>query len=121
VKEEIVVRVFIQGLKKGDALNVIPMEMGEKYMGVDGIGAVLEHEALAQIAEAGAAIEDIDASVDSHLDAGGISTVPHVLQLRRGGGTTNSPESDLHASLPDSLRAKVHKTFCGWSAGATAV
>jgi hypothetical protein len=40
---------------------------------------------LAQVAEAGAAIEDVKAIADPHLDAGGVTSVTHIFRLRSRG------------------------------------
>ena len=70
-------------------------------------GAVLGDEALAEIAESGAAIEDVDVVVDAHFDAGGVSAIAHVLPLRGGSGAANSPESDLHAPFR-TVESRIH-------------
>lgn len=109
VEEEIVIRVLIQRLKKWDALNVIPVEMREKHVGIDGIGVALCHEALAQISETGSAIKHVDVVIDANLHAGGVSTVLHVLQLRRWSRSTHTPESDFHASPTNGFQSQNQK------------
>jgi hypothetical protein len=95
---EMIVGILVQGLKKRDALNMIPMKMGEEYMRIDGAGTPLGHQALAEVPEPGSAVEDVDVVVDPDLDAGGVSAVLHVFQLRGRSGASNAPELDLHAS-----------------------
>ena len=63
-----------------------------------GKGAVAEFtlQLLAEDAETGAAIEDVDAIAEAYFDAGGIASVAHVLGLWSWGGTAHAPELDPH-------------------------
>ena len=76
------------------------MEVGKKDVSINRIGTTLGHQALAQVAESGAAIEDINMIIDPDFNAGGIAAIPHILQLWSWSGPANAPELDPHASLP---------------------
>lgn len=82
VEEKIVVGVLIKRLKEWNALDVIPVKVGEKDVGIDGGGTALGHEAFAEITESGSAIKDVNVVVDPDLHAGRVAAVLHVLQLR---------------------------------------
>ena len=97
VKEEVIVPALVQRPEEGDALDVVPVKMRDEDVRVDGLAAEFGAQRLAQIAEAGAAIEHVDAAVDPHLDAGGVAPVTHVLGLRRRGRAPHTPELDVHA------------------------
>src|SRR6266446_3177974 len=51
---------------------------------------------LAEHAESGAAIEDVDAVAEAHLHAGGVASIAHVLGLRGWRGTAHAPELNPH-------------------------
>src|SRR5207302_1494258 len=58
VEEEIVIRIGIKRSEEWNALDVIPVKVGEEDVRVDGPILVLLQELLAQIAEAGATVKD---------------------------------------------------------------
>ena len=62
---------------------------------------------LAEHAESGAAIEDVDLVAEAHFDAGGVASVAHVLGLWGRRRTAHAPELDPHrlvtARGPDCL------------------
>jgi hypothetical protein len=83
VKDERAVAVVIQWLEKRDALDVVPVKVGKENMGVDwvavlAISSVLQGELLAQIAESGATIKNVDVPVDADFNTGGIAAVTQV-------------------------------------------
>ncbi len=54
---------------------------------------------LAEHAESGAAVEDVDAVAEAHFDAGGITSIAHVLGLWGGRRTAHAPELNPHRLL----------------------
>ncbi len=72
------------------------MKVGDENMGGERPIAELALQLLAQDAEAGAAVEDVDLIPQAHFDAGGVAPVAHVFGLWRGRGTTNAPELNPH-------------------------
>jgi len=83
VKDERIIAVVIERREKRDALDVVPVKVGEKNVRVDGLPAfaayrVFLRELFAQVSETGAAVEDIDVPVDAHLNTGGIAAVTQV-------------------------------------------
>ena len=65
-------------------------------MGGKGTIAEFTLQLLAEHAESGAAIEDVDALAETNFDAGSITSVAHVLGLWSWGGTAHPPELDPH-------------------------
>jgi len=66
---------------------MVPVKVREKNMCVDGmlcasvvcfLRVLFLRELLAQVAESGAAVKDVDVPVDAHLNAGGIAAIAHV-------------------------------------------
>ncbi len=96
LERKTILRIGIKRTEKRHALNVVPMKMGDEDVG--GKGAVSEFtlQLLAEYAETGAAIEDVNAIAETHFDAGGIAPVTHVFGLWSGGGTAHAPELDPH-------------------------
>jgi hypothetical protein len=93
VKEKPVLGVIVKRGEEGDALDVVPVKVGDEDVGRDaGTGVVAQP--FAQIAQAGAAVEDVEAVGDPHLDAGGVTSVTHVFRLRSRGRPPHSPKSD---------------------------
>src|SRR5581483_2121475 len=99
VKEEPIVRVVVQRPEKGDALNVVPVKVGDKNMRLDGAGAEFAQQVLAEISKAGAAVEDVEMPVNPHLNAGGVAPVAHVFRLRSRSRAPHSPELNVHGCL----------------------
>src|SRR6266404_7355428 len=100
MEEEVVVRAGVKRSEEGDTLNVVPMEMGEKDVRVNGTVLVFLDQLLAQIAEAGAAVENIDLPVDADLNAGGIASISQIFELGSGSGSPDAPEFHQHELLP---------------------
>src|SRR5262249_22994024 len=82
--------------KKRDALDVVPMEVRKENVCADRATVGLLHQLFSQIAKAGATVENEDASVQAHLDAGGIASIAQIFGLGRGRRTAYTPESDQH-------------------------
>jgi hypothetical protein len=70
---------------------------------VNGTVLVFLHELLAQIPEAGAAVEDIDLPVDADLNAGGVPSVSQIFELGSGSGSPDAPEFHQHELYPVTL------------------
>src|SRR6266404_6152993 len=96
MEEEVIIRAGVKRSEEGDALNVVPMKMGKKNVRVNGTVLVLLDQLLAQIAEAGAAVENIDLPVDADLNAGGIASVSQIFELGSGMGPPDAPEFHQH-------------------------
>src|SRR5438309_7678596 len=84
MKEEIIVLAGIERCKEWDSLNVVPVKMRKKDVGVDRLALGFLDELLALVAKAGAAVEDVNLAVDSDFNAGGVSAVAEILCLRCG-------------------------------------
>ena len=65
-------------------------------MGGKGTVAELILQLLAEHAESGAAIEDVDAVAEAHFDAGGVASITHILGLWGRRRTANAPELNPH-------------------------
>ena len=73
---------LIQRLEKGDALNMVPVKMGQKHIQVQLLVGKFLQEGVAKSANPGAGIEDKHFVVGkTHLDAAGISPVIEVFNL----------------------------------------
>ena len=75
-------------------------------MGGEGLFAEFTLQLLAQHAESGTAIEDVDAVAEAHFDAGGIASIAHVLGLWGRRRTAYAPELNPHR-LVDRTRARL--------------
>jgi len=96
LKEEPVLRVGVQRTEERHALDVVPMKVGNEDVGGKRPVAEFTLQLLAEHAESGAAIEDINAVAEAHFDAGGVASITHVLGLWRWRGTAHAPELDPH-------------------------
>ena len=85
--------------EKRDALNVVPVEMGQKDFGVDGRAVGFLHQSLAEGADAAAGIED-HALVfrRADLEARRVAAELQVLNLRSGRGAAHTPEFEPYLS-----------------------
>src|SRR5580700_5089039 len=104
LEEEPVLRVGIQRTEERHALNMVPMKVRNKDVSRKRLFPKFTLQLLAQNAESCAAIEDVDAVAETHLDAGGVASIAHVLGLWGGRGTANAPELDPHR-LPGRTKA----------------
>src|SRR5271170_7273559 len=115
----------IQGIpffdKKRNSLDVIPMIVGQKNVGLKTAMAELPQELLAQRTKTRAAIKNDDfAFCAADLHAGRVAAVTKVLRRRSGCGTAYSPELDPHVFQPLSLELfqlrclaqHLHVTIC---------
>ena len=64
----------------------------------NGAAFELAMELLAQGAEAGAAVEDVEMVADAHFDAGGVASIAHVFGLGSRRRPTHAPELNTHTS-----------------------
>src|SRR5450755_2710236 len=96
MKVEAVLAVIVQWPEEREALDVVPVKMGYENMGGNRAGVELVAEGLSQHPEAGATVEDVKVVSDAHLHAGGVAPVTHILRLRSGRRSSNSPELDPH-------------------------
>src|SRR5262249_27373026 len=78
VKDERALVVVVQRSKKGNALDVVPVEVGKKNMRRQRRSAGLLLQVLAQDAEPGAAIQNVNVSVDTDFDTGGIASIAQI-------------------------------------------
>jgi hypothetical protein len=75
VKDETVFRLVVKRAKKRDSLNMVPVEMGDENVGGNRTLARLAAELMSQSSEAGAAIENKEATAEAHLDTGSIAAI----------------------------------------------
>ncbi len=83
---------------------MIPVEVRHEDVRRERLVAELALQLLAEDAEAGAAVEDVDAVAEADFDAGGVASVAHVFGLWCGGGTTHAPKLDPHRLFNALLR-----------------
>src|ERR1700682_5483863 len=99
IKMEAILRLE-EGMKKRDALNVVPVIMRDENMGVNPAVAMELRQAVAQHAQTGAAIEDEMGAVRSgDLDAWRVAAVAPCVALRRGRRTAHTPENQFREIL----------------------
>ena len=116
-------RVVIQRAEKRHALNVIPMEVRNENVSVKLAIAEFVFQLVAQHAEAGTAIENVNALSQANLDARGVAPVTQILGLWRGRRTTYAPKLDPHRfgwiSLSNLGRRGSFRQLDWWFAGVT--
>src|SRR3989442_790023 len=76
---------------------MVPVEVGYEDVRGEGLVAEFLFQMVAQDSESGAAIEDVDAVSEPHLDAGGVAAIAHVLGLWGGRRAAHSPDLDPHS------------------------
>ncbi len=96
LKEKTILRVRIQRAEERHALNVIPMKVRNENVGGKWLLAEFALQLLSEHAESGTAIENINAVAEAHFDAGGISSIAHVLGLWGRRRTAYAPELNPH-------------------------
>ena len=100
VKEELVLRV-VERREEGDALDVVPVVVGQEDAGLDGLLAELFFQRVAERADAGAAVEDEEvAALSAELETRRVAAVAEVARRRRGGRAAHAPETQLHSGSP---------------------
>src|SRR5579871_926155 len=90
---------IVERAEERHALNVVPVEMRHEHMCLIGPLSEFTLERLAEDAEAGATVENVNAIAETHFDARSVAAVAHVLGLWSGRGATHSPEFDSHWKL----------------------
>jgi hypothetical protein len=70
--------VVIKRREKRDPLDVVPVEVRKKDVCVDGVTVSLLRELFAQVAESGAAIENVNVPIDADFNTGSIAAVTQV-------------------------------------------
>lgn len=83
---------FINGRKEGQALDVIPVRVGNEEGEIERLGLEFFEERDAEFAEAGAGIEDDDVFAGADFDAGSIAAVVNGAASRSGDGAANTPK-----------------------------
>ena len=78
VKDERAIAIVIQRRKKRDALDVVPVKVRKKNVRVDRVAIPFLGKLLAQVAESGAAIENVNVPVDADFNTRGIAPVTQV-------------------------------------------
>ena len=78
MKDERALAVVIERLKEREALDVVPVKVRKKNVRVDWVAVPFLGKLLAQVAESGAAIENINVPVDADFNTGGIAPVTQV-------------------------------------------
>lgn len=88
----------IERREEGDALNVVPMEVGHQEVDGTGTRAKALHQVEAELARPGATI-DHDGFVvgEAKLQASGVASVAEILRRRSGDGSPDSPEGQLQS------------------------
>src|SRR5579875_2424267 len=79
-----------RGAEERQPGDVIEMRVGEKQIGVD--HRPLGIEAAAAHAQAGAGIEDQEMLATTHLEAGGIAALAHIVRPRAGDRAAYAPK-----------------------------
>src|SRR5581483_7062858 len=91
--------IVVKRAKEWNALNVIPVKVRDKDVRADGSSQELAGQCFPQAAKAGAAVENVQTAIDPHFHARGVAAVAHVFALGGGGGSSHSPEFNVHALL----------------------
>src|ERR1039458_4723718 len=107
LEEKAVLRIRIERTEERHALNMVPMKVRDEDVGGKRPVAEFALQLLAEHAESGTAVEDIDAVAETHFHTGGIASIAHVLGLWGRRRTAYAPELNPHrlvtARGPDCL------------------
>jgi hypothetical protein len=109
-----------QRREEGQALDVIPVQVGEKQMGVEGValaerGRAARLELLAEVAQARAAVKHDAMAPHLHLDAARIAAHARRARPRCSDATPHAPERDDEVSDPCSVRHRQDRPAEGCS------
>ena len=88
--------------KKGKAVDVVPVGMGEKQVG---FANIMSEKFFAQATDSGAGIQDDVAVIRNHLQATGIAAVFYIFRRWTGNASPNPPKLDRERH-PISLRGQ---------------
>ena len=85
--------------KEGQAVDVVPVAVGDEDVGLD---RQPREQVLGEREQAGAAIEDDQrAVVGAYFDARRVATIPDSTRTRRRYRTAHPPKAEFHVRLPD--------------------
>src|SRR5581483_9038545 len=98
VKVKLAVGALVERAEEGDALDVIPVEVGDKNVSGKGSVTELALQFSSEHAEAGAAVKDINPVFNAHFDAGGVASVAEIFGLWSRRGPAHAPKPYLHAA-----------------------
>src|SRR6185312_4865520 len=96
VERKTVFRVLVERTEKRDALNVVPVKMGDKDVCTYRLISRVALELLAQCAKSGTTVEDVEIVAQAHFDAGGVASVAQVVGLGSRRRSADAPELDPH-------------------------
>src|ERR1700733_4386753 len=96
MKVELALGIVVKRPEKRHALNVVPMKMRDENMRRKRALAKLALQFVPEYTESRAAIEDVNLVADAHFDAGGISSVAHVVGLWSGRRAAYAPKLNSH-------------------------
>ena len=94
---------FIDGKKKREALNVVPMGVGKEECEFNWGMVELGHELTAEEAQAGAAIEDNDLAIGADFDAGSVAAVADGAWAGSWDGAADAPEFEKGGGFRDEI------------------
>ena len=97
MKNEQILRVVVHGSEKWDAMNVVPMKVGNENVGEQRAAIRFMQQLVPQRAQACATIENIKRVAQTYLDTRGVAAIPQVLGLRSGRRSAHTPELDAHS------------------------
>src|SRR5215471_8163317 len=96
MKVEPALWTIVERAKKGHALDVIPVKMGDKDVRAESTVSELSLQRVSEHTKAGAAVEDVNLVSDADFYAGGVASVAQILGLWSGRGAAHAPELNLH-------------------------
>src|SRR5262249_16310031 len=86
----------IERLEKRNALDVVPVKVRKENVRAERIAVHLLMQLVAQVAEAGAAVEDVETAVEAQLHARRVAAVSQIFLLRGGRRSAYTPKSHQH-------------------------
>src|SRR5579863_8437751 len=113
MKVKAIFPVVVKRTEERNALNVIPMKMGDENVGGNRGSIEFVAQRLPQNPEAGATIKYVKLIANAHFHAGSVAAVAHIFRLRSGRRPPNSPELNPHMS-PRWMLAKLPSS-ASWS------
>jgi hypothetical protein len=73
--------------------------MGQEQGEVEGLALEFVEQRLAELAQAGAGVEDYEVATAADFDAGGVAAIAYGVRAGRRNRTANAPEFDVGARL----------------------
>ena len=83
---------FVDGREEGQALDVIPVRVGNEEGEIERLGLEFFQERDTELTQAGAGIEDDDVLAGADFDTGSIAAVVNGAASRSGDGAANTPK-----------------------------